>query len=88
MACAATLWQMWRQAVRGPRRLATCLNVRVELMQSRLAIAAGVAVLLLAGPPGSGAAQAQPHTLQDALSAAYANNPTLQGARALLRATD
>jgi outer membrane protein len=28
------------------------------------------------------------HTLQDALSAAYANNPTLQAARAQLRATD
>jgi outer membrane protein len=29
-----------------------------------------------------------PHTLQEALAAAYSNNPTLQGARAQLRATD
>ena len=34
------------------------------------------------------AAQAQPRTLQDALSAAYSNNPTLQAARAQLRVTD
>ena len=34
------------------------------------------------------AAQAQTRTLQDALSAAYANNPTLQTSRAQLRATD
>jgi outer membrane protein len=53
-------------------------------MQSRLAIAA-----VLAGMLAAGAAHAQPgHTLQDALAAAYANNPTLQAARALLRATD
>lgn len=36
----------------------------------------------------SSAAVAQPRTLQDALSAAYSNNPTLQSARAQLRATD
>ena len=35
-----------------------------------------------------GTALAQPRTLQDALAAAYANNPTLQAARAQLRATD
>ncbi len=52
-------------------------------MQYRLANAAGMAVLLVAG-----AAHAQSHTLQDALSAAYANNPTLQASRAQLRATD
>ncbi len=63
--------------------LATCLNVRVEVMQSRVAIAAAAAVLLAAG-----AAHAQTHTLQDSLAAAYANNPTLQAARANLRATD
>ena len=34
------------------------------------------------------AAVAQPRTLQDALAAAYSNNPSLQGARAQLRATD
>ena len=33
-------------------------------------------------------AMAQPRTLQDALAAAYSNNPTLQAARAQLRATD
>lgn len=37
---------------------------------------------------GGGTALAQPRTLQDALTAAYANNPTLQAARAQLRATD
>ena len=46
-------------------------------------IAAGVALVLAAGP-----AWAQVHTLQDALDAAYANNPQLQAARAQLRATD
>jgi outer membrane protein len=48
-----------------------------------LGVALGVAALLSAGP-----ALAQPHTLQDALSAAYSNNPTLQAARAQLRSTD
>ncbi len=42
-----------------------------------------MAAVLLAGT-----AMAQPRTLQDALSAAYSNNPTLQSARAQLRATD
>ncbi len=45
--------------------------------------ATGLAVLL-----ASGAVHAQPRTLQDALVAAYSNNPTLQAARAQLRATD
>jgi len=36
----------------------------------------------------SGHAAAQPRTLQDALASAYSNNPTLQGSRAQLRATD
>jgi outer membrane protein len=36
----------------------------------------------------SGNAVAQPRTLQDALASAYSNNPTLQGSRAQLRATD
>ncbi len=36
----------------------------------------------------SGTAIAQPRTLQDALASAYSNNPTLQGSRAQLRATD
>jgi outer membrane protein len=35
-----------------------------------------------------GAAQAQPRTLQDVLAETYATNPTLQAARAQLRATD
>ena len=42
----------------------------------------------LAGLLVAGTATAQPRTLQDALAAAYANNPTLQAARAQLRATD
>ncbi len=42
------------------------------------------AIAVVSGRP----ALAQPRTLQDALSAAYANNPTLQTARAQLRATD
>jgi len=36
----------------------------------------------------AGLAAAQPRTIQDALSAAYSTNPTLQTARAQLRATD
>ncbi|MDT7952887.1 MAG: TolC family outer membrane protein, partial [Acetobacteraceae bacterium] len=36
----------------------------------------------------AGGAHAQPRTLQDALASAYSNNPTLQAARAQLRATD
>ncbi len=47
------------------------------------------AVLMMgAAVVASGAAHAQTRTLQDALAAAYANNPTLQTARAQLRATD
>ena len=42
------------------------------------------AVTCLAASP----AVAQPRTLQDALALAYSNNPTLQAARAQLRATD
>ncbi len=43
---------------------------------------------LLATSVAAGGARAQPRTLQDALAAAYSNNPTLQAARAQLRATD
>ncbi len=43
----------------------------------------GALAVLMAAP-----ALAQPRTLQDALAAAYSNNPTLQAARAQLRATD
>jgi outer membrane protein len=43
---------------------------------------------LLASVIAAGPARAQPKTLQDALSAAYSNNPTLQTSRAQLRATD
>ena len=45
-----------------------------------------LSILLLTG--SAGMAGAQPRTLQDALGAAYSNNPTLQSARAQLRATD
>lgn len=37
---------------------------------------------------GSAMAQTQPHTLQEALAAAYSSNPTLLAARAALRAVD
>ena len=37
---------------------------------------------------GPALAQTQPHTLQEALAAAYSNNPTLLAARAALRAVD
>jgi len=52
-------------------------------MVSRLSLAAGLG-LALAG----GTAQAAPASLQESLATAYANNPTLQTARAQLRATD
>jgi len=52
-------------------------------MAGRIAWAFGLAATLLAGT-----ALAEPRTLQEALAAAYANNPTLQTARAQLRATD
>ena len=67
-------------------------------MQSGFAIAAGMALVLAAGaahaqtktaaPSPAATPAGQTHTLQDALAAAYANNPTLQAARAQLRATD
>lgn len=50
-------------------------------------IATGAALLLAAGPAWT-QPPTQVHTLQDALAAAYANNPQLQAARAQLRATD
>jgi outer membrane protein len=56
-------------------------------MLPRPALAAALAVSLATGF-AAGPALAQPHTLQEALAAAYANNPTLQTARANLRATD
>jgi outer membrane protein len=52
------------------------------------------ASLLLGGSIGltvvlaAGGVMAQPRTLQDALAAAYANNPSLQAARAQLRSVD
>ena len=48
--------------------------------------ATSLALVVVAMPGLS--AYAQPRTLQDALAAAYANNPSLQAARAQLRATD
>ena len=48
---------------------------------------AACAVLSAAGL-ASHPAQAQSHTLQEALAAAYSNNPSLQAARAQLRAVD
>ncbi len=45
-------------------------------------------VLVLGGLVAAGPVLAQPRTLSDALGLAYSNNPTLQTARAQLRATD
>ncbi len=64
-------------------------------MVSRTAIALGCACLL-GGAQAQAQTQAQPqaagmapaHTMQEALAEAYATNPTLQTARAQLRATD
>jgi len=52
---------------------------------SKLCVMGSVA---LASALAHGGVMAQPRTLQDALSAAYSNNPTLQTSRAQLRATD
>lgn len=46
------------------------------------------ALLIVSGLAAAGQALAQPRTLSDALGLAYSNNPTLQTARAQLRATD
>ncbi len=54
-------------------------------MSFRAKLACGVALGLASAP---GMALAQSHTLQEALAAAYSNNPTLQASRAQLRATD
>ena len=54
-------------------------------MRKRLATVLGLA---LAGIAGAAGAQTQPHTLQEALAAAYNSNPTLLAARAALRAID
>jgi outer membrane protein len=52
-------------------------------------LAATALVAPVAAPLGIGVARAQsPRTLQQALALAYANNPSLQAARASLRATD
>ena len=53
---------------------------------ARVIGAALVAIGLSCALPASGHAQVK--TLQDALATAYSNNPSLQAARALLRATD
>src|SRR3954471_2786503 len=50
----------------------------------RFGVMAAIGVAVLA----SGTAHAQVRTLQEALSAAYSDDPTLQAARAQLRATD
>jgi outer membrane protein len=52
-------------------------------MKLAIGLTSGLAVLLV-----SQVARAQPHTLQEALMAAYSNNPTLLTERAKLRATD
>ena len=54
-------------------------------MRNWLATVFGVGAACVAG---SAMAQTQPHTLQEALAAAYSSNPTLLAARAALRAVD
>ncbi len=54
-------------------------------MQTRIATALGLGAACFAT---AAAAQTQPHTLQEALVAAYSSNPTLLAARAALRAVD
>lgn len=54
-------------------------------MRKRLMAWAGLTSLLLTG---QAMAQGQPHTLQEALAAAYSTNPTLLAARAALRSVD
>ncbi|GBQ82935.1 secretion system type I outer membrane protein TolC [Gluconacetobacter johannae DSM 13595] len=63
-------------------------------MKRTCGIGAGLAALLCGGTAlaqrydGSGSPTFVPHTLQEALAAAYLTNPTLQRERATLRATD
>ena len=54
-------------------------------MQKRFATVVGLGLACFATAAG---AQTQPHTLQEALAAAYSSNPTLLAARAALRAVD
>ena len=54
-------------------------------MQKRFATVFGLSLACFAT---AAAAQTQPHTLQEALAAAYSSNPTLLAARAALRAVD
>jgi outer membrane protein len=54
-------------------------------MRQRLSLVLGLGSALIAVPA---LAQTQPHTLQEALTAAYSTNPTLLAARAALRAVD
>ena len=54
-------------------------------MRSWVATVFGLSAAVTAG---SAMAQTQPHTLQEALAAAYSSNPTLLAARAALRAVD
>jgi outer membrane protein len=54
-------------------------------MRDSLRLVLGLGSALVAGPAF---AQTQPHTLQEALTAAYSTNPTLLAARAALRAVD
>ena len=54
-------------------------------MRQGLRLLLGLGSMLAAAPA---VAQTQPHTLQEALTAAYSTNPTLLAARAALRAVD
>ena len=57
-------------------------------MRGRLLLALALGTALAAPAVDPALAQTQPHTLQEALTAAYSTNPTLLAARAALRATD
>jgi outer membrane protein len=73
-----------RQASDRPVPFPGAVKVRVDVMDVRTGLAIGLAIAFVAG----GAEAKSPRTLAEALAAAYANNPTLQAARAGLRATD
>jgi outer membrane protein len=73
-----------RQAGDRPVPFPGAVKVRVDVMDLRTGLAIGLAIAFVAG----GAEARSPRTLAEALAAAYANNPTLQAARAGLRATD
>jgi len=63
-------------------------NQTVFKQMARIALASGVAMVFSLTTQAQPKSPAPAQSLQDALAAAYANNPALQSARAQLRATD